>query len=633
MSPMRMMHQFTREDPTKDRGGLTPGTTRRIAVFARPYTAQIFGFLALVIVAAVLVVATPLLFRKIIDDGVLQGDNGLVTTLAFVVAGIAVLEAVLTLAQRWFSSRIGEGLIYQLRTAVFGHVQRMPVAFFARTNTGSLVSRLNNDVIGAQRAFTSVLSGVVSNVISLLLVGFAMFLLSWQITLLALVMLPVFLLPAKWAGRKLSGLTRTQMETNAQLSAVMTERFNIGGAMLVKLFGRREAELGDFSRQASDVRDLGVRIAMVGRIFYSALTLVAALATALVYGIGGHLAISGSVSPGTLVALAALMARLYGPLTALSNVRIDVMTALVSFDRVFEVLDLEPMITDPTDPVPLAGRPASVEFRDVTFAYPAAAEVSLRSLEGIARPEQGVRPDGGQPVEVIRRVSFVVPAGQMVALVGPSGAGKTTLTHLVTRLYDVTGGAVLVGAVDVRQAAAEDLSGTVGYVTQDAHLFHDTIGANLRYARPDATADEIWAALDAAQVSRLVERLPDGLDTVVGDRGYRLSGGERQRIAIARMLLKAPRIVVLDEATAHLDSESEHAVQRALDTALEGRTSLVIAHRLSTIRAADEILVVDEGQVVERGTHHELLARGGLYRDLYRTQFSDDLDVELEPVP
>ncbi|MBA2697335.1 MAG: ABC transporter ATP-binding protein [Nocardioidaceae bacterium] len=619
---MRMMHQFSREDPTRDRAGLKPGTTRRIVGFARPYLKQILAFLALVIVDAVLVVASPLLFRKIIDDGVLQRDGSLVTLLALIVAALAVAEAGLTLAQRWFSTRIGEGLIYNLRTEVFGHVQRMPVAFFSRTNTGSLVSRLNNDVIGAQRAFTSVLSGVVSNVISLVLVAAAMLLLSWQITLLALLMLPVFLLPAKWAGRKLSGLTRDQMQTNARLSGMMTERFNVGGAMLVKLFGRRGAELADFSGEASTVRDLGVRIAMVGRIFYSALTLVAALATALVYGIGGHLAIDGTVSPGTLVALAALMGRLYGPLTALSNVRIDVMTALVSFERVFEVLDLQPMITDPEHPVPLADRPATVGFRQVFFAYPTAEQVSLASLEMVARPETSRQRD------VIRGVSFDVGAGQVVALVGPSGAGKTTLTHLVARLYDVTAGSVQVGGVDVRETSSADLQDTVGYVTQDAHMFHDTIRANLTYARPDANDAQITAALEAAQIRRLVDSLPDGLDTVVGDRGYRLSGGERQRLAIARLLLKAPRIIVLDEATAHLDSESEQAVQQALDSALEGRTSLVIAHRLSTVRNADQILVVDDGRVVERGTHSELLAAGGLYGDLYRTQFSAELDAE-----
>jgi ATP-binding cassette subfamily B protein len=622
-SPMRMMHQYSREDPTEGRGGLKEGTTRRVLAFARPYTRQIVLFLILVVIGAALVVATPLLFKRIIDDGVIPGDSALVTRLALVVALIAVAEAGLTLAQRWYSARIGEGLIYDLRSLVFGHVQRMPLAFFSRTNTGSLVSRLNSDVIGAQRAFTSTLSGVVSNVISLVLVVAAMLVLSWQITLLALVMLPLFLMPAKWAGRRLSGLTREQMQTNAELSAMMTERFNVGGALLVKLFGRLPDEQRDFSDRAVEVRDLGVRIAMIGRIFFSALTLVAALATALVYGVGGHLAISGTVTVGTLLALAALMGRLYGPLTSLANVRVDIMTALVSFERVFEVLDLEPMIKERPGAVSLAATPATVAFRDVRFRYPTSDEISLASLETVARQ------DGRTSVEVLHGVDFEAAEGQLVALVGPSGAGKTTITHLVARLYDVTGGWVEVGGHDVRDVTLDSLRDLVGYVTQDAHMFHDSIRANLVYARPDATDAEIRDALEAAQIWRLVESLPDGLDTVVGDRGYRLSGGERQRLAIARLLLKAPRMIVLDEATAHLDSESESAVHRALDTALQGRTALVIAHRLSTVRNADLILVVDQGRIVERGTHAELIAAGGLYRELYRTQFDEDSESAL----
>ncbi len=591
-------------------------TLRRVAAFAVPYRGIIGVFLVLVVVDACLVVATPLLFGKIIDDGVAEGDAALVTWLALLVVVIAVAVAGLTLAQRYFSSRIGEGLIYDLRTRVFAHVQRMPLAFFTRAQTGALVSRLNNDVIGAQRAFTSTLSGVVSNVISLVLVAVAMLFLSWPITLLALVMLPLFLLPARWAGRKLAALTREQMQLNADLSITMTERFNVGGALLVKLFGRAADEDAEFSRRADRVRDLGVQIAMNSRIFFSALTLVAALATALVYGVGGHLAIRGSLSVGTLVALAALMSRLYGPLTALSNVRVDVMTALVSFERVFEVLDLEPMIREREGAHALPPRSASLEFDHVAFRYPSVHEVSLASLEAIARPED-------KPAdEVLHDVSFRAEPGQLVALVGPSGAGKTTMTHLVTRLYDVTAGTVRVGGQDVRDVTLESLHATVGYVTQDAHMFHDTIRSNLAYARPDATDDELVAALEAAQIWRLVVSLPDRLDTVVGDRGYRLSGGERQRLAIARLLLKAPQIVVLDEATAHLDSESELAVQQALDSALAGRTSLVIAHRLSTVRDADQILVVDEGRIVERGTHDELLALGGSYAVLYRTQFA-----------
>ena len=620
---MRMMHSFSREDPSKERGGLKEGTTRRILAFARPYWRQIALFLVLVVIGSALVVATPLLFKKIVDDGVIPGNSSLVTGLALLVALIAVAEAALTLAQRWYSARIGEGLIYDLRSLVFGHVQRMPLAFFSRTNTGSLVSRLNSDVIGAQRAFTSTLSGVVSNVISLLLVVGAMIVLSWQITLLALAMLPLFLLPAKWAGRRLSGLTREQMQTNAEMSAMMTERFNVGGSLLVKLFGRLPEEQSEFSGKAADVRDLGVRIAMIGRIFFSALTLVAALATALVYGVGGHLAISGSVTVGTLLALAALMGRLYGPLTSLANVRVDIMTALVSFERVFEVLDLEPMIQEKPDAIDLGNAPATLAFEGVSFRYPTSDEVSLASLETVARQ------DGRTSVEVLHDLSFEVGEGELVALVGPSGAGKTTITHLVARLYDATSGVVRVGGHDVRDVKQDSLHALVGYVTQDAHMFHDTIRANLVYARPDATDDELRAALEAAQIWRLVASLPDGLDTVVGDRGYRLSGGERQRLAIARLLLKAPRMVVLDEATAHLDSESEVAVQRALDTALEGRTSLVIAHRLSTVRNADQILVVHEGRIVQRGTHAELLAMGGLYRDLYRTQFAEQSEGAL----
>jgi ATP-binding cassette subfamily B protein len=594
-------------------------TVRRILAFAGPYRRQIWSFLALVVVAACLVVATPLLFQRIVDDGVLAGDRGVVVTIALIIAGLAIVEGALTLAQRWYSARIGEGLIYDLRTQVFGHVQRMPLAFFTRTQTGALVSRLNNDVIGAQQAFTSTMSGVVSNVISLALVVGTMALLSWPITLVALALLPLFLLPARWAGRKLAGLTRQQMQLNADMGQSMTERFGVGGALLVKLFGRPDDEESAFAAKAAGVRDLGVQIAMSSRVFYSALALVAALATALVYGVGGLFAISGTLTVGTLLALSALMGRLYGPLTALSNVRVDVMTALVSFERVFEVLDLEPMLADregakalvPDDP-----RGVRIELDAVGFHYPRPDEVSLASLEAIARHE--ARESG----PVLRDVSFTVEPGQMVALVGPSGAGKTTLTHLVARLYDVDTGAVRVGGHDVRDVTQQSLHAVVGHVTQDAHLFHDTIAANLRYAVPGASEEQMLAALRAAQIGDLVAALPDGLETVVGDRGYRLSGGERQRLAIARLLLKAPQVVVLDEATAHLDSESEAAVQRALDVALEGRTSLVIAHRLSTVRHADRIVVLDEGRVVQQGTHEELVARPGLYAELYRTQFA-----------
>ncbi|MGH3355165.1 MAG: ABC transporter ATP-binding protein [Nocardioidaceae bacterium] len=610
----RVLRSFGDEDLKSKR--LAPGTLRRVAGFARPYTGVILWFLLLVIVDALLVIATPLLFKKIIDDGVLKDNASLVTWLALLVALIAFAEAGLTLAQRYFSSRIGEGLIYDLRAKVFGHVQRMPLAFFTRTQTGALVSRLNSDVIGAQRAFTSTLSGIFSNLISVVMVTVAMIVLSWEITLLAFLMVPLFLLPARWAGRRLAGLTREQMQLNAELSSSMTERFNVGGAMLVKLFGRADDEDREFTDKADRVRILGIKIAMSSRIFFSALTLVAALATALVYGVGGNLAILGSVSVGTLIALAALMGRLYGPLTALSNVHIDVMTALVSFERVFEVLDLAPMIRERDDAVDVSARATTLEFDHVAFAYPTADEVSLASLESVARLE------GRSGGPVLSDISFRAEPGQLVALVGPSGAGKTTVTNLVTRLYDVNSGTVRVDGQDVRDVTLDSLHAAVGYVTQDAHLFHDTIRNNLRYAKPDAGDEELVRALQAAQIWLLVQSLPEGLDTVVGDRGYRLSGGERQRLAIARLLLKAPHIVVLDEATAHLDSESEVAVQRALDSALEGRTSLVIAHRLSTVRNADQILVMDQGRIVQRGTHDELLAIGGLYSDLYRTQFA-----------
>jgi ATP-binding cassette, subfamily B, bacterial len=563
---------------------------------------------------AALAVAPPLLFKEIIDHGVLQGNRRVVIIVSLILAGIAVLQAVLGMVQRWFSSTIGEGLIFDLRTQVFDHVIQMPVAFFTRTQTGKLVSRLNSDVIGAQQAFTSTLSTVLTNLISLVLVLAAMLVLSWQLTVAALIMLPIFLVPAKIVGRKLSELTRQQMELNGDMSATMTERFSVSGALLVKLFGRVPEEHDGFAERAGAVRDVSVKIAMNGRFFFTSLGLVASLAVALVYGVGGSLAIDGVLTVGTLTALAALLAQLYGPLTQLTNLRIDVMNALVSFDRVFEVLDLLPMIRDAEDAETVKG-PASVSFEHVSFSYPNADEVSLASLESIASLDQ--RPSG----EVLHDVTFSVAAGQTVALVGRSGGGKTTMTHLIARLYDATSGTVSVAGIDVKKLKQSSLRATVGYVTQDAHMFHDTIRANLRYARPDVTDAEMWEALEAAQIRPLVESLPDGLETVVGERGYRLSGGERQRLAIARLLLKAPSIVVLDEATAHLDSESEVAVQRALDLAMEGRTSVVIAHRLSTVRNADLIIVVDHGRIVQSGRHEELMRDGGLYTELYRTQF------------
>ncbi|GAA2101387.1 ABC transporter ATP-binding protein [Microlunatus panaciterrae] len=599
---------------------LTKGLVSRILRFAKPYRPLILVFLVMVIIAAGLAVAPPLLFKQIIDEGVLKGNRSLVITLAVTVALLALLEAGLGLVQRWCSARIGEGLIYDLRTRVFDHVLQMPVAFFTRTQTGKLVSRLNSDVIGAQQAFTSTLSTVVSNLISLVLVLVAMLVLSWKLTIAALILLPIFLIPARMFGRKLAELTRAQMQLNGDMSAVMTERFSVSGALLVKLFGRPQDEHGRFAERAGAVRDVSVKIAMNGRIFMTSLTLVAALATALVYGVGGLFTIDGTLTVGTLTALAGLLGRLYGPLTQLTNLRIDVMSALVSFERVFEVLDLKPMIADAEKARRFDGA-ASVEFDSVNFTYPGPDEVSLASLESVASLDQR------RNTTVLHDVSFRIEPGQTVALVGPSGAGKTTITHLLARLYDATGGTVRVGGVDVRELQLQSLQDAVGYVTQDAHMFHDTIRANLTYARPDAGEDEMFAALEAAQVRRLVENLPDGLDTVVGERGYRLSGGERQRLAIARLLLKAPPIVVLDEATAHLDSESEAAVQRALDLAMRGRTSLVIAHRLSTIRNADLILVVDGGRVVQQGRHPDLLAAGGPYAELYRTQFAERVAV------
>ena len=592
-------------------------TARRVASYGRPFVGRIAAYLALTVLAGALVTAVPLLLQRIIDDGVTPGDRDLVIRLGIVVAGLAVLEAVVTVVTRWFGSQIGEGLIYNLRREVFAHVLRQPIAFFTRAQTGALVSRLNNDVIGAQTAFTSILSGLVSSLVQMVLILAALLSMSWQITVLALLLVPLFIVPARFMGARLSALTRTQMGLNADMQARMTERFNVGGALLVRLFGRPATEDEEYAERAADVRDAGVSIS-VNRVFFMAgLGLVAALATALVYGLGGVMVVAGELTLGTLVAMAALLSRLYAPLTALSNVRVDIMTALVSFERIFEVLDLRPLVRESEQARPIPVGPVGIELDRVRFAYPSADEVSIASLE--QRPEAETL-DGHQ---VLRDVSADVPAGSMVALVGPSGAGKTTLTTLVTRLYDPTSGAVRIGGVDLREATFDSLRDTVGVVTQEAHMFNDTVRTNLLYARPEATEVEIWRSLEGAQIAHLVRRLPDGLDTVVGDRGHRLSGGEKQRLAIARLLLKSPAVVVLDEATAHLDSESEAAVQRALDEALQGRTSLVIAHRLSTVRDADLILVLEHGEVVQQGTHEQLLAEGGLYAALYRTQFRD----------
>ncbi|MGZ4572962.1 MAG: ABC transporter ATP-binding protein [Blastococcus sp.] len=617
MTSMAAMRSFRRDSSVTGRT-LPKGTVRRILGIARPYRRDLSFFLLLVVGSSVIGVITPLLAGDIVNRiARLEGTAGGIVRIALFIAGLAVLDAGFSLATRWFSSRIGEGVIYDLRSRVFEHVQRMPVAFFTRTQTGALVSRLNNDVIGAQQAFTSTLSGVVSNAIGLVLTAGVMFSLSWQITLLSLILVPLFVLPARRIGKRLQEITRESYGLNASMNATMTERFNVAGALLVKLFGRPKVEAESFRGRAARVRDIGVVSAMYGRTFFTALTLVAALATALVYGLGGWLAFSGRLSAGDVVALALLLSRLYGPLTALSNVRVDIMSAMVSFDRVFEVLDLRPMIQEASDAVVVPDTDRSIEFDHVSFSYPAAADVSLPSLEEVSLPETG------GPTAVLHDVSFRVEPGHLVALVGHSGAGKSTIANLVPRLYDATEGSVRVGGVDVRRATLGSLRNAIGVVSQDAHLFHDSIRANLLYARPEATEAQVWAALEGARIADLIRGLPEGLDTVVGDRGYRMSGGEKQRLAIARVLLKGPGIVILDEATAHLDSQSEVAVQHALDTALAGRTSLVIAHRLSTIRSADLILVVDDGRIVESGTHEELLALGARYADLYRTQFAD----------
>ena len=609
-----MTHRSMTADPSVKQQKLKAGTVKRIFTFAKPYRLSIWIFLFTVVIDAALIVATPLLLRQLIDEGVIPKDGALVTRLAIYVGLLAVADAAMSMLGRYFSSRIGEGLIYDLRSLVFGHVQRQSIAFFTRTQTGALISRINSDVMGAQQAFTATLSGLVSNVVSLVLVGVTMLILSWQITIFSLLLLPAFLIPTKWVGRKLQELTRDSFNTNAEMSSTMTERFNVSGAMLVALYGEPSREREYFRSRARKVADIGIKMAMLNRLFFIALTSVAAIATAFAYGIGGHLAINGGVTVGTLLAITALLARLYGPLTALSNVRIDVMTSLVSFERVFEVLDLEPMVKNRENAIELKPTHPKIEFKDVSFSYPRAEEISLASLESAAKPETI------QSGEVLRGLSFTAAPGTLTALVGPSGAGKTTISALLPRLYDVTTGAIEIDGHDIRDLTLESLRGAIGVVMQDAHLFHETIAENLRYAKNDATEDEMRVACESAQIWELIKSLPNGLDTMVGERGHRLSGGEKQRLAIARLLLKSPSVVILDEATAHLDSENEALVQAALQSALKGRTSIVIAHRLSTVRDADQILVLEKGQVVERGKHDELVARGGLYADLYNRQ-------------
>jgi len=604
---------LTQDQSVKDQK-LKPGTVKRIARYALPYKRSLIFFLITVVIDAMLVVSTPLLLKRLVDEGVIPGNSSLVTQLALLVGVIAVADALVNMIGRWFSARIGEGLIFDLRTQVFRHIQKQSIAFFTRTQTGALISRINSDVIGAQQAFTMTLSGVVSNLLSLVLVIGTMLILSWQITIVSLLLVPAFLLPTKWVGRKLQRLTRDSFNLNAEMSATMTERFNVSGALLVSLYGDPKEEGSYFSTRARKVADIGISIALLNRIFFIALTSIAAVATAFAYGVGGHLTINKEITLGTLLAITALLARLYGPLTALSNVRVDVMTALVSFERVFEVLDLTPMVRDKADAKPISSGPLTISFNNVKFSYPRAEEISLASLESVAKPETI------QSGEILKGISFDVPAGTLTALVGSSGAGKTTISALLPRLYDVTDGGISINGLDIRDLQVQSLRDAIGIVTQDAHMFHDSIATNLRYAKADATEAEMENACRSAQIWDLISSLPNGFDTVVGERGHRLSGGEKQRLAIARLLLKAPRIVVLDEATAHLDSENEALVQQALASALKDRTSIVIAHRLSTIRAADQILVLDDGLIKERGRHDELLALNGIYADLYQRQ-------------
>lgn len=598
------------------------GTAKRTLAFAAPYTWLLVLFLLVVIVTAGIGIANPLIYRQIINNGILKGDSSLIIQLAVLVALLGVLDGALGMTQAYLSSKIGAGIVLSLRMKLFEHIQRMPLAFFTRTQTGALVSRLNNDVGGARTAFTDILSNVVGNVITVVLILGAMFVLSWRITLAGLVLLPLFVLPARFWGRKLQTIARESYDLTAAMNNLMVERFNVAGALLAKLFGYSQDERKSFETKAARVSDIGIKQALYGRLFLAALLLMASFATALAYGWGGVLAVQHTLDVGTVVALVSYLARLYAPLLGLSNIQVSVMTALVSFERVFEVLDLPPMIQEKPGALAISAGPARISFSHVSFRYPSAAEVSLASLESIAVPDK--RPQS----TVLNDLNFTVEPGQLVALVGPSGAGKTTITHLIPRLYDVQSGSISINGIDVRDAKLDSLHQRIGVVTQDAHMFHDTIRANLLYARPDATDEQIKLALRDAQISGLVESLPEGLDTLVGERGYRFSGGEKQRLAIARLLLKAPDIVILDEATAHLDSESEAAIQQALEGALAGRTSIVIAHRLSTVVKADQILVVQNGRIVQRGTHAELLGQQGIYAELHQRQLSMPVNAQ-----
>ena len=593
---------------------LRPGTLKRIFTYAIPYKSTFILFLFCLIADAVLTVATPLLLRELIDQGVIPKDRAVVTTMAIAVAILAILTAVINIVVRWISAKIGEGLIYDLRSQVFRHVQEQSIAFFTRTQTGALITRINSDVIGAQRAFTSTFSGLISNVLTLILVVGTMLALSWQITVASLLLLPVFLAPTKWIGARLQGYTRDSFEINGEMSSTMTERFNVSGALLVKLYGDLNQESQVFRKKARKVADIGISMAMLNTFFFIALISIAALATAIAYGIGGHLAIDGAITVGSLIAITTLLARLYGPLVALATVRVDVMGALVSFERVFEVLDLEPMVQEKENAEVLRSKTPAIEFRDVHFTYPNAQQISLASLEAASLPEVK------ESEEILRGISFFALPGSVTALVGPSGAGKTTISALLPRLYDVTSGSITVDGHDLRDLKLTSLRDSIGVVMQDSHLFHDTITANLRYAKSDATFDEMKEACEAAQIWDLISSLPNGLETMVGERGHRLSGGEKQRLAIARLLLKSPSIVILDEATAHLDSENEELVQSALAKALQGRTSIVIAHRLSTVMSADQIIVLENGLIRERGKHEELVRAGGLYSELFARQ-------------